>query len=112
MRLIDADALHERIAQVRNRRKKAPDGIDDLFVRGLNFAEGLLFEAPTVDVERHGKWLNANGDYSEAVCSKCGWRIETEFGGTGSKIVFNAVKKTLHYCSNCGAKMEEDANNE
>ena len=107
MRLIDADALHERIAQVRNRRKKAPDGIDDLFVRGLNFAEGMLFEAPTVDEESHGKWVNVNGDYSEAMCSKCGWRIETAFGDTGSKIVFNAVKKTFRYCSNCGAKMEE-----
>lgn len=83
-----------------------PGGVDDLYADGLEYAEDMLLDAPTVDAERRGKWENANGDYSEAVCSKCGWRIETAFGDTGSKIVFNAVKKTLRYCSGCGAKME------
>lgn len=109
MRLIDADRLHERIAHACIRRRKMPGGVDDLFADGLEYAEDMLIDEPTVDVERHGKWENANGDYSEAVCSKCGWRIETAFGDTdtGSKLVFNAAKKTLHYCSNCGAKMED-----
>lgn len=106
MRLIDADRLHERIAAACNRRRKMPGGVDDLYADGLEYAEDMLLNAPTVDVERRGKWVNVNGDYSEAMCSKCGWRIETAFGGTGSKIVFNAAEKTLRYCSNCGAKME------
>lgn len=79
-----------------------------MFADGLDYAEDMLFNAPTVDVERHGRWINANGDYYEAACSKCGWRIKTTFGDTGSKIVFNAAKKALRYCSNCGAKMEEE----
>lgn len=105
MRLIDADALHERIAQVRNRRKKAPDGIDDLFVRGLNFAEGMLFEAPTVDARLtvHSSW-----DYGEtgpepdennnvqANCRNCG------AGDTHATRMINKVP----YCWKCGAKME------
>lgn len=79
-----------------------------MYADGLEYAEDMLINEPTVDVERHGKWVNANGDYSEAMCSKCGLRIETAFGDTGSKIVFNSVEKMLHYCSNCGAKMEEE----
>ncbi len=106
MRLIDADRLHERIAHACIRRRKMPGGVDDLFADGLEYAEDMLLNAPTVDVERHGKWVNANGDYSEAVCSKCGWRIETAFGDTGSKLVFNATEKALRYCSWCGTKME------
>lgn len=85
-----------------------PGGVDDLFADGLEYAEDMLFDAPTVDVERRGKWENANGDYSVAMCSKCGWRIKAVPGDTGSKIVFNAMEKGLHYCSRCGAKMEEE----
>lgn len=107
MRLIDADRLHERIARECIKRRMMPGGVGYLFAYGLEYAGNMVLGAPTVDVERRGKWENANGDYSEAVCSKCGWRIETALGGTGSKSAFNAAKKTLHYCSNCGAKMEE-----
>lgn len=70
MRLIDADRLHERIAHACIRRRKMPGGVDDLFADGLEYAEDMLLNAPTVDEERHGKWVNVNGDYSEALEAK------------------------------------------
>lgn len=105
MRLIDADALHERIAHACNRRRMTPGGVDDLFADGLEFAEDMLLEAPTAGAV--GKWLNSNGDYSQVVCSACGYRIETTHEDAGSKTVFDVAKRTLRYCPHCGAQMEE-----
>lgn len=49
----------------------------------------------TIDPVKHGKWITKDGGKT-TVCSSCGdiWG-RTDF-----------VLKYLHYCPNCGAKME------
>ena len=48
-----------------------------------------LKEAPMIDTERHGKWIE--GADGSCMCSECGKVIRYTIG---------------YYCPNCGAKME------
>lgn len=78
MRLIDADAFDKRLVRL-----------------GTLSIKSALDEEPTIEAEliRHGKWVY--GDYYDVgdVCSECDW-------DSGS------VPCDLHYCPNCGAKMD------
>ena len=83
MRLIDADKLKE-----------------ELRVNGLGYQYYMLDNAPTVETEpvRHGHWVrNDNGTYS---CSEChSW-------------IPNEQHYYARYCLFCGAKMNEEKENE
>lgn len=46
----------------------------------------------------HGKYLNAGGDWTFAMCNECGEHF-AQFG------------KFYRFCPNCGAKMDEENNN-
>lgn len=91
MRLIDADALLERIKN------------DPLFPLVENYGiSGVIKAEPTVDAEpvRHGKWIYGNDfHWYTASCSACGYQRRTDIKATG----WNQWK----YCPNCGAKMDE-----
>lgn len=86
MRLIDADALLERMKRT-NRYFNVKFDIE---------------EAPTIEAEpvRHGYWENANGRPKTYIrkCSVCG--KEAYFCGRGC---------SYKLCPNCGAKMDKDA---
>ena len=90
MRLIDADALMERL--------KAWD-TNDATDKGLyNFALNRVLEAPTIEPERKtGEWIHDGYDIPHGVdwmhCSECGRR---------EPYVPAAM---TNFCPNCGADM-------
>ena len=100
MRLIDADALMERFAEM---QKTKPD--KDRLEYACNFrnmggepsaewftVEDAVENSPTVDAEpvRHGRWIDTG---SGQECSVCG---EIQYG-------YDSFR---NYCANCGAKMD------
>ena len=97
MRLIDADALKEMIC---NNVYPIADFFNsrDYGMFWTGGIEKAIDEAPTIDAEptRHGKWKYVKAykgaDFGFYQCSVCGepWWF------------------TLKYCSNCGARMEND----
>ena len=100
MRLIDADAVLERIELACGMRCLYKDYKEPLRSKMCNCCElgdarMYVEDAPTVDAERHGYWEKLyTNNYK---CSVCGswW---TDDGDT-YLIEFN-------YCPNCGAKMD------
>ena len=98
-RLIDADALRERMYhdafETDSDMQKWDSGC---WIRYKMF-ENALEEAPTVDPEpRHGRWINhisEDGATDGIYCSICDYEVD-RFA-------------RYNYCPNCGAKMDEDA---
>ena len=92
MRLIDADELQERLAQMRNG--------DILSIREYLTLSGIVSMQDTTS-QNHGKWIVEKVQYSEPLekytCSECGDDFETVIG----------IAKKFRYCRSCGAKMEE-----
>lgn len=89
MRLIDADALYDRLAF-----KRMGDMRRNLYP-GIESAIAQLKKAPTIEAEpvRHGRWL-VDSRTGMSFCSEC-----TDY----------AVEADTNYCPNCGAKMDGGA---
>lgn len=104
MRLIDADAVIERLNKVYAE--------DDVFSQGIfcgvSYAIDVVKIAPTIDAEpvKHGVWDNS-GRYkfpsgATAVrCSNCGCCLEE----------YEYVSCNWYYCPVCGAKMDGERKN-
>lgn len=106
MRLIDADALKEKVEKYRivhlsHRRlsaikREAEEVINDICL-GID-------SAPTINPVKQGRWIHDGKRFESGVdwmhCSECG---NTDAFG---------AKSMYHYCPNCGARMmeEEDEN--
>ena len=95
MRLIDADALAERICS----------GPPELIYTST--VMGIINDMPTVDAVpvRHGRWLEHPWDWEWKVCSVCGQGCEMirhVDGGT--------TEYFYQYCPWCGAKMDGGEN--
>ena len=104
MRLIDADALSEKIEALMNRY--ATQGRTEV-AEDYNFVLTVLMTAETIDPESlrpKGTWIVIDDDYTwdeviddeqyvvlECECPFCGERIK---------------KDRPNYCDNCGARME------
>lgn len=87
MRLIDADALVEKLCGdcfgFGNKRCQKPC-----------YEETLIKTMPTIEAEKHGQWIEERSgkvlDLVRYHCSECGrWQTWSNF----------------HYCPNCGARM-------
>lgn len=96
VRLIDADALKQKITMVTKQYK--PNAIME---RPAILLEDVD-EAPTIDAEpiRHGKWIYEPKDAIEMMftlpkCSECGF-----YSADG-----------MYYCSSCGARMVDEISN-
>jgi hypothetical protein len=100
MRLIDADALKERILEERDAIPTTvveryslgvptPNNHGNSMRGGIRIALRCMEQTPTIDAEpvKHGRWIKHEG-YDE--CNLC--HTKTMFGH--------------NYCPNCGAKME------
>lgn len=62
--------------------------------------------APAVDVAQvvHGQWIiGVDDDDFDVKCSKCEWTDIFEVAGIAA---VERIAKTMHYCPNCGAKMD------
>lgn len=93
MRLIDADALGKRINK-RLRKKGSFEGKD---ITELGYVILCIHEAETVDAERHGHWRKVDDKEPLAWdCSVC-----------GAMCHYNTP-----YCPICGAKMDEEEEDE
>ena len=114
MRLIDADALYERIAgkeELARRRvvdtpSRLPNG--DFNPYATRYATQLderttfkfmIADAPTIEVApvKHGRWIKIfeDEDSIQARCSACGM------------VYYLGKGRDPNYCGNCGAKMDE-----
>lgn len=95
MRLIDADALIEKLSTFNDRVHG-----DTHFICGIESAKEIIQNEPTVDAEpvRHGKWIKADSQqyfrkhYPCFTCSECGYRKDSQ--------------KKWNYCPFCGARMD------
>lgn len=103
MRLIDADAVLERIERDCDARCLYKDYEEPVRSKmcnccGLGDARMYVEDAPTVDTERHGYWKKI-GTYKAIVpickCSFC----HTPFMNV-------YLKERYHHCPHCGAKMD------
>ena len=100
MRLIDADALKEKICN-----NVYP--ITDFFNSrdyGMFWTGGIekaIDEAPTIEAEptKYGKWtITECFDVKDMTCSYCGWLYEYHAG----------MEEEWNYCPHCGARMEAE----
>ncbi len=86
MRLIDADDFRNWLLKQKRLSK--------------NYTVMMLDETPTVDPERHGKWIINTDDFTPAFrCTCCGYN-KPMIAGVG------ANNDPGRYCQNCGAKMD------
>lgn len=90
MRLIDADDLLTAFP------------LDDEPTVTKSCLRMTIKHMPTIDAEpiRHGHWVDGNDSIIIGTCSVCGWSVfigETDVSG-------------MPYCPNCGAKMDEEVN--
>ena len=100
MRLIDADALNEKLWQARVQYQMLDDTqTADKIMRGIHRAEQILADSPIIDAVpvKHGEWVKTGQSFVNPncfrnyCCSVCGYDIE---------------KTKFNYCPNCGAKMD------
>ena len=102
MRLIDADALIEKlgIAKECNDCKHNKEPYCGWKPDVVDICEAIN-DAQTIEPERKtGKWIpDATG--WEFCCSECGYSVM--FGGEAN---------TFKYCPECGAKMDKECDNE
>ena len=121
MRLIDADALKQNIAewQVSEsptegwnwRMERTVTDHERQYEKYLTIGQmnDVIDEQPTVDAEpvRHGEWVKMRGmmppEYMGLKeCSVCGWHINP-IGRTA----FDKHESEFCYCPHCGARMDE-----
>lgn len=102
MRLIDADKLRKDVIDLPNIYNGFSDTYDKSYILDL------VDEQPTVDAEptRHGHWIPYEfaTDYRWRKCSVC---------GTADEYINNlGLEAIRRYCPFCGAKMDEEANDD
>lgn len=97
MRLIDADALKERI-----RRFLSIKSLDDLLPEEKAIVQHID-RMPTADVVPvvHGRWNCSDDVYESAVCSCCGWDTTEPWVH---------IKEWFQFCPHCGARMDGKGN--
>ena len=112
MRLIDADALYERLEELEELARDRVIDTPNSFPNGaLNPAavmysaqlsertmlKQMIFDAPTIEpMRKKGRWLPENRTMDAFwVCSECGFPSEA-----------HAANILYKFCPNCGAKME------
>lgn len=72
----------------------------------------VLHDAPAADVAPivHGRWIiGTDNDDFDVKCSKCEWTDIFEVAGIAT---VERIAKAMHYCQNCGARMDGSVNDE
>lgn len=71
--------------------------------KGVTDAFNALFDLPTIEAEpvKHGRWINDKGLYKCSICNNF------TITGWANCIPIEQMNKTMKYCNNCGAKMDE-----
>ena len=87
MRLIDADAVKDVIAELNENGY----GISP---SGLAFVRNILLRMPTIEPKR-GKWEKISDRNYKCSCCNAWWSVDRD-----------STMKDFNYCPNCGAKMD------
>lgn len=100
---IEREALLETLKNYRD----AHADVDD--ADGCELIEDVMREInaqATADVALvvHGRWIiGVDNDDFDVKCSKCEWTDIFEVAGISA---VERIAKAMHYCPNCGAKMD------
>ena len=121
MRLIDADALDEKLQALAERYAK--QGRIEV-ANDYNFVATVIMAAPTIEAEpvKHGRWEghdDYDDDYYHHKCTNCNvdapfdyeYREDWDEGMDGEWYSLGLVDDGIiehmtPYCPNCGAKMD------
>ena len=101
IRLIDANALLKAIEY------EYDLNYGETLLDPIKFAD-MVEDAPTVDAVPvvHGRWISLSTLWGEkSICSVCGRDLYVNEPGNGLPNI-----EDLHYCPNCGAKIDGDWN--
>lgn len=82
-----------------------PDGYSE-WGYGIRSVRDLIRSAPAADVAPvvHGQWIiGVDDDDFDVKCSKCEWTDIFKVAGIAA---VERIAKTMHYCLNCGARMD------
>lgn len=98
MKLIDADKL----VTILDEELQKDDSLPKALLVG--FAKQILNDAPTVEAEpvRYGRWIDDKIAFYRQ-CSECGANVRANL----YEVFLDCDIRDLHYCPNCGAKMED-----
>ena len=103
MRLIDADALMEKVCGNCQGYDCAPDATDTVY--GCELAE-IINQMPTIEPEvRHGRWIR-NATSEGYHCSNCGHHADSPIGEMIDPRDYECYLDK--YCGGCGAQMYAD----
>lgn len=109
MRLIDADSIQEELAVMILYLAGTPKG------ECIEYAHDLIDAQPTIDAVPavHAHWEIENTAYARfARCPVCGIHIRIPTTGHKESERFYLYPDEMHYCPNCGARMDERKTNE
>lgn len=90
-RLISAEKLVERLGE----QWCDECMTDDCYYCNIYQIKEIIRNMPTVDAERHGKWVIDRGEMVMH-CDSCGWVYE----------YYDGLEEEWTYCPHCGAKMD------
>ena len=107
MRLIDADDVIETISHYLVEKMyalypndKMPD-FDKGMIDGYARARSIVFETPTIDPVKHGRWYRPREFQTKSykrICTNC------------QDVAYYCGSGDYRYCPNCGAKMTGEDN--
>lgn len=105
------------IAYIREQSEECQKAFEELGGESGIYADAYndlaedFYSIPTADVVPvvHGQWIiGVDDDDFDVKCSKCEWTDIFEVAGIAA---VERIAKTMHYCLNCGAKMDGGAEN-
>lgn len=93
MRLIDADALKDRMQNLAY--DDWSQGVSTTWANAYSECADMIEDAPTVEMERqNGKWMQEYKEATTRHCSNCDFIVVEE--------------EANNFCPNCGADMRGD----
>ena len=93
MRLIDADALIEKLEAWKKEAERIEANIN------YTFASAIIAQVnaePTIEERKTGEWIEVDDDRISGKCSVCGWEAH----------LYEDDVVGMLYCPNCGARMD------
>lgn len=94
MRLIEADALIEKLEAWKKEAERIGANINYIFASAII---AQVNEQPTIEERKTGKWIVVDDAYNRisGKCSACGWEAH----------LYEDDVVGMDYCPNCGADM-------
>lgn len=93
-------------------REAALTAVDETYLDYLAVVKAAVLKIPSADVAPvvHGRWIiGTDNDDFDVKCSKCEWTDIFEVAGIAT---VERIAKAMHYCQNCGARMDGSVNDE